>query len=46
MEVGWEALCQDGQALQGLDDVTRLDLGPFCRKMEPSQEAYYRQEPP
>lgn len=42
MQVAWEHLCQGGQAVQGLDDVTRLDLSPFCRKMEPCQEAYYR----
>ena len=42
MNVHWDPLGEEGQAVEGLDDVTRLDLGPFCRKMEPSQEAYYR----
>ena len=42
MDIKWEGLCEETQAVQGLDDITRLDLGPFCRKMEPSQEAYYR----
>lgn len=42
LEVKWDQLCQQGEAIEGLDDVIRLDLAQFCRKMEPSQEAYYR----
>lgn len=28
--------------MEGLDDVLRYDLSPFCRKMEPAHEAYLR----
>ena len=39
----WEGLYHEGgKEVEGLDDIIRLDLGPFCRNMQPSQEAYYR----
>ncbi|KAK9803753.1 hypothetical protein WJX73_001638 [Symbiochloris irregularis] len=42
-EVRWGALNSEGERqVEGLDDIIRLDLSPFCRNMQPSQEAYYR----
>ena len=38
----WQHWARSVPAMEGLDDVLRYDLSPFCRKMEPAHEAYLR----
>ena len=40
MNLQWQRWTDRLRAVNGLDDVVRYDLSPFCRKMEPASEAY------
>ena len=42
MQLQWQHWTQRTRSMEGLDDVVRYDLSPFCRKMEPAVEAFYR----
>ncbi|KAK9807007.1 hypothetical protein WJX72_010642 [[Myrmecia] bisecta] len=42
MKVRWDKLDPRLEGVTGLDDVMRIDLGRFCRRMQPGMEPHFR----